>query len=88
MGNTRNLAFWVVLFLLIVALFNMFSNSQPAGSDGVRTYSEFIQAVDSGQVAEVQIAGENAPAARGLLRLDPGREDLLEILDPVVERSP
>ena len=28
MGNARNFAFWIVLFLLILALFNLFSNSQ------------------------------------------------------------
>ncbi len=26
MGNTKNIAFWVILFLLMVALFNVFSN--------------------------------------------------------------
>ena len=28
MGNARNIAFWVVLFLLILALFNLFGNGQ------------------------------------------------------------
>ena len=28
MGNARNIAFWVVLFLLILALFNLFSGGQ------------------------------------------------------------
>ena len=27
MGNARNIAFWVVLLLLVLALFNMFNNS-------------------------------------------------------------
>ncbi|MEM9851230.1 MAG: ATP-dependent metallopeptidase FtsH/Yme1/Tma family protein, partial [Pseudomonadota bacterium] len=57
MGNTRNLVFWVVLFLLIVALFNMFANN-PSGSENQRTYSQFIQSVESGQVREVMIDGE------------------------------
>ena len=58
MGNTRNLAFWVVLFLLIVALFNMFSNGQGSGNENQLTYSEFIKSVDSGNVSEVQMDGE------------------------------
>ncbi|MBR9862275.1 MAG: ATP-dependent metallopeptidase FtsH/Yme1/Tma family protein [Rhodobacteraceae bacterium] len=58
MGNTKNLAFWVVLFLLIVALFNMFSNGQSAGNENQITYSEFIQSVEKGNVSEVQMDGE------------------------------
>ena len=58
MGNTRNLAFWVVLFLLVIALFNMFSNSQTSGSAGVLSYLQFIEAVEDGKVAEVQMDGE------------------------------
>ena len=58
MGNTRNLVFWVVLFLLIVALFNMFSNGQSGRSDSQMSYSQFIQQVDDGKVMEVQIDGE------------------------------
>lgn len=58
MGNTKNLAFWVVLFLLIVALFNMFSNGQRSGNENQITYSEFIQSVGKGNVSEVQMDGE------------------------------
>ena len=58
MGNTKNLAFWVVLFLLIVALFNMFSNGQRSGTENQITYSEFIQSVGKGNVSEVQMDGE------------------------------
>ncbi|MEM7439609.1 MAG: ATP-dependent zinc metalloprotease FtsH [Pseudomonadota bacterium] len=58
MGNTRNLIFWVVLFLLIVALFNMFSNGQSGRSDNQMTYSQFIEQVDAGKISEVQMDGE------------------------------
>jgi len=58
LGNTRNLIFWVVLFLLIVALFNMFSNRKNGQSDGQLTYSQFISHVEDGKIAEVQIDGE------------------------------
>ena len=58
MGNVRNIAFWVVLFLLILALFNLFNNSQATVSSNTRSYSDFVTAVESGSVAEVTLDGE------------------------------
>ena len=58
MGNARNIAFWVVLFLLILALFNLFSGGQGTISSRNVTYSEFIQAVESGEVSRVELDGE------------------------------
>ncbi|MFA7433196.1 MAG: ATP-dependent zinc metalloprotease FtsH [Gemmobacter sp.] len=58
MGNARNIAFWVVLFLLILALFNLFGGGQTTTSARSISYSEFIQRVDSGEVASVTLDGE------------------------------
>ena len=58
MGNARNIAFWVVLFLLILALFNLFSGSQATTSSRMISYSDFITRVDNAQVASVVIDGE------------------------------
>ena len=58
MGNARNIAFWVVLFLLILALFNLFSGNQTTGSSRTLSYSEFINRVDSGEVQSVTLDGE------------------------------
>ena len=58
MGNARNIAFWVVLFLLILALFNLFNNSGTTVSSRSISYSDFVSRVDSGQVASVEIDGE------------------------------
>jgi cell division protease FtsH len=57
-GNARNIAFWVVLFLLILALFNMFSGGQTTSASRSLSYSEFIARVDAGEVAAVTIDGE------------------------------
>ncbi|NOX41542.1 MAG: ATP-dependent metallopeptidase FtsH/Yme1/Tma family protein [Alphaproteobacteria bacterium] len=58
MGNTRNIAFWVVLFLLVVALFNMFNSSQTStGSQNVN-FSTFIDRVNRGEVQSVTLDGE------------------------------
>ena len=42
MGNARNIAFWLVLFLLILALFNLFSGSGNTLQSKSMKYSEFI----------------------------------------------
>ncbi len=60
MGNARNIAFWVVLFLLILALFNLFSGGQTTMSSQSISYSEFINRVESGEVASVKLDGEKA----------------------------
>ena len=58
MGNARNIAFWVVLFLLILALFNLFSGSGNTLQSQNISYSEFVRAVESEQVSRVTLDGE------------------------------
>jgi cell division protease FtsH len=48
LGNARNIAFWLILFLLIMALFNLFSGSGNTLQSRSVPYSEFVAAVDSG----------------------------------------
>ncbi|WP_149541343.1 ATP-dependent zinc metalloprotease FtsH [Siccirubricoccus phaeus] len=54
----RNLALWVIVALLLVALFNLFtpSTSTQRGAQQV-AYSEFLNEVGAGHVREVQIQG-------------------------------
>ena len=59
MGNARNIAFWVVLFLLILALFNLFNGGQTAADSRVIPYSDFISRVEAGDVSQVTLDGEN-----------------------------
>ncbi len=54
----RNIAFWVVLFLLLLALFQMFSGGSVTQSSRSVSYSDFIQRVESGNVASVTLDGE------------------------------
>ncbi|WP_424939565.1 ATP-dependent zinc metalloprotease FtsH [Aliiroseovarius sp. S253] len=58
MGNARNFAFWIVLFVLILALFNLFSNGQSGLASSQATYSEFIAAVEGDNVKSVTLDGE------------------------------
>ena len=62
MGNARNIAFWVVLFLLILVLFNAFGGNQTTTASRTVSYSEFIQRVDKGEVASATIDGERVVA--------------------------
>jgi len=59
LGNARNFAFWIVLFVLILALFNLFSNGQNTMASQKVDYSEFVAAVDAGEVSKATIDGEN-----------------------------
>jgi cell division protease FtsH len=63
-GNARSIAFWVVLFLLILALFNLFSGGQTNVSARTLSYSDFYAAVDNGQVQSVTIDGERLQVVR------------------------
>jgi cell division protease FtsH len=65
----RNVAFWVVLFLLILALFNLFSGGQSTMATRTISYSDFIQRVESGQVSSVTLDGE-----RVLVRAQDGQQ--------------
>ncbi|AGI66616.1 cell division protease ftsH [Octadecabacter antarcticus 307] len=58
MGNARNLAFWVVLFVLVISLFNLFGNGQGTTQTNEKSYSEFVQAVDAGAVSQARVDGE------------------------------
>ena len=58
MGNARNIAFWVVLLILVMALFQLFSGGQTTMTSRTLSYSEFIQRVDAGQVQSVILDGE------------------------------
>jgi len=58
LGNARNIAFWVVLFLLILALFNLFSGSGTTMQSREITFSEFVNSVENGEVGQVTLDGE------------------------------
>jgi cell division protease FtsH len=58
LGNARNIAFWVVLFLLILALFNLFSGPGTTMQSREISYSDFVDSVRDGDVAQVTLDGE------------------------------
>ncbi|MGE3933887.1 MAG: ATP-dependent metallopeptidase FtsH/Yme1/Tma family protein, partial [Rhodospirillaceae bacterium] len=55
----RNLALWVIIGLLLVALFNLFQQpGSRSGQVGI-PFSDFISEVNKGQVREVTIQGQS-----------------------------
>ncbi|KAA2314121.1 ATP-dependent metallopeptidase FtsH/Yme1/Tma family protein [Pseudooceanicola sediminis] len=58
MGTAKNLAFWAVLLLLIVALFNLFSGSGNTLQSQNRPYSQFVTEVGDGFVKSATLDGE------------------------------
>ncbi|MCS7081284.1 MAG: ATP-dependent zinc metalloprotease FtsH [Chloracidobacterium sp.] len=53
----RNLALWVIIALLLVALFNLFQPSSPRHYASQIAYSDFLNEVGKGQVRDVTIQG-------------------------------
>jgi cell division protease FtsH len=62
LGNARNIAFWVVLFLLILALFNLFSGSGNTLQSREISYSEFVSRSKTAR-QQVTLDGENRCAS-------------------------
>ena len=58
MNNTKNVAFWVILFLLMMALFQIFNSGSGTQASNDITYSEFLNQLEGGNVASVQLDGE------------------------------
>ena len=52
----KNLALWLVIGMILIALFNIFN--QPLGSQSDVIFSEFMNQVESGKITEVTIQGD------------------------------
>ena len=64
----KNIALWVIIGLLLVALFNLFQGSANRDADNKLSYSEFLAKVDAGTVRAVTIQDKDI-----IGRLDSGR---------------
>ncbi|MBI3398365.1 MAG: ATP-dependent metallopeptidase FtsH/Yme1/Tma family protein [Deltaproteobacteria bacterium] len=53
----KNLAMWLIIIATMVLLYNMFSHTQPLQDKIV--FSDFIEAVENGNIAEVTIQGND-----------------------------
>ncbi len=57
-ANFRNFALWVIIGLVLIALFNLFQNTGQRAAGVDIAYSQFISEVDQGHVRSVVIAGQ------------------------------
>ena len=84
MGNNRNIAFWVVLFLLIVVLFNVFSTGSSSMQSREVPFSEFVKNVSGGEIRAVTLDGERVrftgPDNREQFTIRPGDADVTSLL--------
>ena len=58
MNFSKNLVLWVIIAVLLAALFNLFQNSSSPRGVPPYAYSDFLTDVDAGKVADVTIQGE------------------------------
>jgi len=56
-SNFQKLAIWVAILVLLAALFNLFNNPAQNRRGTEITYSEFLNAVDAGNVSDATLAG-------------------------------
>jgi cell division protease FtsH len=54
---TKNLALWVIIGLLLIALFNLFQNPSGRGPQASLAFSDFLAEVENGRVRDVTIQG-------------------------------
>ena len=60
MNFSRNLALWIVIGLLVFALFNLFQgSSSQRDQQSALAFSDFLTSVESGEVRDVTIKGNN-----------------------------
>ena len=53
----KNLIFWAIIFIVLLLLFQLFAKPRPTVLD--KTYSDFLAAVESDRVQEVETRGRN-----------------------------
>ena len=56
---SKNIILWIVIGLLLIALFNLFQNSSSTNNNSEISFSDFLIAADNGNISEVKIVGNN-----------------------------
>ncbi len=59
MNFSKNIALWVIIALLVFALFNLFQGTAPRTQQMNLAYSDFLTSVETGDVRDVSIQGQN-----------------------------
>ena len=83
MGNLRNLAFWAILLVLVLALFNLFGGSGGNMQNREMSYSDFVNAVETGNVSAVTLDGEQVRFTSGgqaFVAIKPADAEITQLL--------
>jgi len=56
---SKNIILWIVIGLLLIALFNLFQNNSANKSMSEISFTDFLASTESGNVSEVKIMGDN-----------------------------
>ncbi len=82
---SKNIILWVVIGLLLIALFNLFQNSSSNNQSKVISFSDFLIAADNGNISEVKIIGNNVSGffedGRSFSTYSPNYPDLVNKLN-------
>src|SRR6516164_3057984 len=70
-ANLRNFALWVIIVLLLVALFSLFNQQGPRNSATDISFSQLLSEVDQGRVRDVLIQGPEIHGTFTYARNDP-----------------
>lgn len=81
----KNILLWIVIGLLLVALFNMFQGGRESGNQSIIAYSDFVKSARSSQVTDVvvrgdQISGKYTDGREFTTRM-PQNTDIAAVLD-------
>jgi cell division protease FtsH len=81
---SRNLLLWIVIALLVLALFSLFQGAPSGGPQASPAYSEFLAEVENGQIREVTIKGNEITGkfqdGREFVTYAPGDDNLIPLL--------
>ena len=57
---SKNIILWIVIGLLLIALFNLFQNNTPSNNTKEISFSDFLIATDNGNISEVKFGKPKA----------------------------
>jgi cell division protease FtsH len=81
---SRNAALWIIIVLVLFALFNLFQGAANRGHETELAYSEFMDSVESGEIRQVKIQGDQISGqfndGRGFKAFAPKDTNMVEVL--------
>ena len=82
---SKNIILWIVIGILLIALFNLFQNGSSTNQSKEISFSDFLIAADNGNISEVKIVGNNVSGffedGRSFSTYSPNYPDLVDKLN-------